>query len=147
MGHLAWQVLHQFLQAPHAQIPQHTLQTDTNTHEASSALGEQATQLAAALQRAEQLSVELTNANKRSEDRQRLLLEEVSSSSTLTNQSLQLEQQLAAKQASLDVLQNQLENNSKSASAQLQELQGMHKSTVSLHLTVLTQKLASLLIA
>lgn len=123
-----------------AQMPRHALQQpDTNTQEVRLALVEKETQLAAALQRAEQLSVELTTANRLAEDRQCLLHEEVTSSSTLTARSLQLEQQLASKQASLDVLQKQLDNNSKSEAAQLQELQGRQKSTVAVHLEVLTQ--------
>lgn len=127
-------------QAPDAQTPRHALQQpDTNTQELRLVLVEKETQLAAALQRAEQLSVELTTANRLAEDRQRLLREEVSSSSTRTKQSLQLEQQLATKQASLEVLQKQLDNNSKAQATQLQELQGRHKSTVAAHLKSLTQ--------
>lgn len=114
-------------QAADAETPQNALQqTNINTEGMQSALIEKETQLAAALQRAEQLSAELVTANRVAEDRQRLLCEEASSRSILAHQCLQLEQQLKAKQASLDTVQRQLETNGRCEAVQLQKLQGMH---------------------
>ena len=116
-------------QMPQQTSQQASQQANTNTEEMQSALMEKETQLAAAQNRADQLSVELAEANRLIEDRQRLLQaqEQMMSdaSSTAAKHSMQLEQQLKAKQANFDALQEQLDTNSCTEAAKVQKLQGI----------------------
>lgn len=122
----------------HLQASQHP---DTNTQEMQSALKAKETQLAAAQKKAEQLSAQLAEANRLAEDTQCLLQAKEQTSSTVTKQSAQLEQQLKAKPASLDALQKQLDTNSKPEAAKMHKLQGT--STPNMHAAFLHSGLGS----
>lgn len=122
------QMPQQVSQQASQQAPQ---QANTNSEEIQSALTEKETQLAAVQIRADQLSAELTEANRLVEDRQRLLQSQEQkmsdASSTAATHSAQLEQQLKAKQVSLEALRKQLDINSESEAANVQKLQGIFR--------------------
>lgn len=107
------------------------------------------TQHAAAQTKIDELSVEHAEANRLAGDRQTLLQDQeetmLDASSTAAKQKAELEQQLKAKQAILDALQEQMDTSSKSEAAKVQQLQGMsvaicmvacRHAALSLHLKV-----------
>lgn len=103
-------------------------QANTETQEVHAALRQKETHLAAAQKKPDELSAELAEANRLAGDRQTLLQhqEETMSvaSSTAAKTMAELEQQLKAKQASLDALQKQMDTSSKSGAAKVQQLPG-----------------------
>lgn len=103
-------------------------QAKTETQDMHAALRQKEMQLAAAQKKADELSAELAQANRLAADRQMLLQDQEETvsdaSSTAAKRKAELEQQLKAKQASLDALQKQMDISSSSKAAKVQQLQG-----------------------
>lgn len=115
-------------QKPQQASQQASHQANTETQDMHAALRQKET-VAAAQKKADELSVELAEANRLAADRQTLLQDQEETmsgaSSTAAKHKAELEQQLKAKQASLDALQKQIDCSSKSEAAKVQQLQGI----------------------